>query len=93
MGVTPNDRDFVSALERGLSVITSFGEGAEDLTLVQAATKSDLTRGTARRFLLTLEGLGYVQAEGKIFRLTSMCSTSDILIWRLCRFGRPPNQS
>jgi IclR family pca regulon transcriptional regulator len=33
------------------------------------ASKTGLTRGTARRFLLTLEALGYVRSTSKYFRL------------------------
>jgi IclR family pca regulon transcriptional regulator len=69
MSITPDDPDFVNALARGLSVITSFGRDAEVLTLSQIAEKTRLTRGTARRFLLTLEALGYVRFDGKAFKL------------------------
>src|ERR1700720_4708836 len=69
MPITPDDPDFVNALARGLGVITSFGHDAEVLTLSEIAAKTRLTRGTARRFLLTLEALGYVRFDGKAFRL------------------------
>jgi IclR family transcriptional regulator, pca regulon regulatory protein len=69
MPITPDDPDFVNALARGLAVITSFGHDAEVLTLSEIAAKTHLTRGTARRFLLTLEALGYVRFDGKAFRL------------------------
>lgn len=67
--ITPEDPDFVNALARGLGVITCFGVDAEVLTLSEVAAKTGLTRGTARRFLLTLEALGYVRTDGKAFRL------------------------
>jgi IclR family transcriptional regulator, pca regulon regulatory protein len=69
MPLDANDPDFVNALARGLAVITSFGEQAEQQTLTDVAAKTGLTRGTARRFLLTLEALGYVRGDGKSFRL------------------------
>jgi IclR family pca regulon transcriptional regulator len=67
--ITPENPDFVNALARGLGIITCFGQDAEMLTLSEIAAKTGLTRGTARRFLLTLEALGYVRCEGKTFRL------------------------
>jgi IclR family pca regulon transcriptional regulator len=69
MPLDPDDPDFVNALARGLAVITSFGQQAEIQTLSEIAAKTNLSRGTARRFLLTLEALGYVRSEGKAFRL------------------------
>jgi len=69
MPLDASDPDYVNALARGLAVITSFGEHAERQTLSDVAAKTGLTRGTARRFLLTLEALGYVRCDGKSFRL------------------------
>jgi IclR family pca regulon transcriptional regulator len=68
--IATDDPDFVNALARGLGVITCFGKQAEVLTLSQIAAKTGLTRGTARRFLLTLEALGYVRCDGRLFQLT-----------------------
>jgi IclR family transcriptional regulator, pca regulon regulatory protein len=69
MSITPDDSDFVNALARGLGVITCFGRDCEVLTLSEIAAKTGLTRGTARRFLLTLEALGYMRSDGRAFRL------------------------
>ncbi|MGW7049658.1 IclR family transcriptional regulator domain-containing protein [Streptomyces avermitilis] len=63
-------REFVESLARGLTVITSFGEGRSELTLTEVARATGLARATARRALITLEHLGYVTAHGGIFRLT-----------------------
>jgi IclR family pca regulon transcriptional regulator len=71
MPLESNDPDFVNALARGLAVITCFGPHAESQTLSEVAAKTGLTRGTARRFLLTLEALGYVRCDGKSFRLAA----------------------
>lgn len=68
--ITSADADFVNAVARGLAVITCFGHDSESLTLSEIAAKTGLTRGTARRFLLTLEALGYVRCDGKNFQLT-----------------------
>jgi IclR family pca regulon transcriptional regulator len=64
-----NDRDFVRALARGLSVIECFDSAHTAMTLSEVATRSNLSRGSARRLLLTLQRLGYVGNEGTRFRL------------------------
>jgi IclR family pca regulon transcriptional regulator len=63
-------REFVESLARGLTVITSFGEGRAALTLTEVAEATGLARATARRALITLEHLGYVTTHGRVFRLT-----------------------
>lgn len=60
---------FVRSLQRGLTVITAFGDGADALTLSEVARKTGLTRAAARRFLLTLVDLGYMSTDGKRFSL------------------------
>ena len=40
------------------------------MTLTEVSEKVGFTRATARRFLLTLETLGYVRSDGKDFSLT-----------------------
>jgi len=63
-----SDRDYVQSLERGLAVIRSLG-GVSGLTLAAVARRTGLTRAAARRFLLTLEHLGYVGRSGAEFLL------------------------
>jgi IclR family pca regulon transcriptional regulator len=70
MSIDSDSPDFVTSFARGLSVIRSFGERAATLSLAEVAEKTDLTRPTARRFLLTLASLGYVRTDGKRFWLT-----------------------
>src|SRR5256885_7635832 len=62
--------DFISALARGLEVITAFRPGHRAMTLTEMATATGLARPTARRILLTLAELGYVRAVGRGFALT-----------------------
>lgn len=62
--------EFVRALGRGLDVITAFSEQHPSMTLAEIANRVSLTRATTRRFLLTLEALGYVRIVGKEFSLT-----------------------
>jgi IclR family pca regulon transcriptional regulator len=62
-------KDFVGSLARGLSVITAFDAEKPEMTLTEVAARTDLTRAGARRFLLTLESLGYVRRNQRLFRL------------------------
>ncbi|SOZ39589.1 IclR family transcriptional regulator [Cupriavidus neocaledonicus] len=65
----PSD-SYVQSFARGLSVIRAFNAQHPAQTLTEIAQASGLTRAGARRILLTLVGLGYVQADGRLFRLT-----------------------
>lgn len=67
--------DFVSAVGRAMSILESFtsDEAVRQrgrLTLTDAAKLTDLSRGTARRLLLTLAEIHYVDTDGKYFWLT-----------------------
>ncbi|KTR96314.1 IclR family transcriptional regulator [Microbacterium testaceum] len=62
--------DFVQSLARGLEVIRAFDAEHPALTLSDVARRAGLTRAAARRFLRTLETLGYVRADGRAFSLT-----------------------
>lgn len=62
--------DYVQSLARGLSVIRAFDAEHPRRTLSEVARQTDLTRATARRFLLTLVELGYVRTDGAVFALT-----------------------
>jgi IclR family pca regulon transcriptional regulator len=62
--------EFVTALERGLNVLGAFGRQPSRMTLSQVAEVTNLSRGTARRFLLTLQTLSFVNSDGKLFWLT-----------------------
>lgn len=60
----------VRSFERGLRVIRSFTADTAWQSLAEVARATDLNRATARRFLLTLEELGYVRRVGDRFALT-----------------------
>ncbi|HEX6959914.1 MAG TPA: IclR family transcriptional regulator C-terminal domain-containing protein [Ferrovibrio sp.] len=62
--------DFLEALARGLSVLTAFDAAHKQMTLSDIARAVDLPRATVRRALYTLERLGYLDSDGKLFRLT-----------------------
>ncbi|QTX06267.1 IclR family transcriptional regulator domain-containing protein [Agromyces archimandritae] len=61
---------FVQSLARGLAVVRAFDAEHTRMTLSEVASRTGLTRATARRFLLTLATLGYVRAEDGRFELT-----------------------
>jgi IclR family pca regulon transcriptional regulator len=66
----PTSADFVQSLERGLKVIRAFDAEHRELGLSEVARAADLTRASARRFLLTLTALGYVSLADGRFSLT-----------------------
>lgn len=57
------------SLARGLSVICAFGRDSPSMRAVEVANKTGMSRAAARRFLLTLQDLGYVGSEGDVFYL------------------------
>jgi IclR family pca regulon transcriptional regulator len=61
--------EFVQSVQRALDVIKSFTPRHSSMTLTEVAERTHLTRGAARRFLLTLEHLGYVRSDGRKFSL------------------------
>jgi IclR family transcriptional regulator, pca regulon regulatory protein len=67
---TPDRPDTLQSLERGLAVLQVFSKDTPRLTLSDVARLAGITRATARRILLTLEHLGYVRADGRLFSLT-----------------------
>jgi IclR family transcriptional regulator, pca regulon regulatory protein len=60
----------VRSLERGIAVIQVFSRERPALTLSDVARLTGMTRATARRILLTLEKLGHVRSDGRLFSLT-----------------------
>ncbi|WP_417328885.1 IclR family transcriptional regulator domain-containing protein [Halomonas cupida] len=67
--LSPDDRDFVTALASGLDVILAFDENHPRMTLSEVAARTDMNRARARRFLLTLHALGYVRKDQRYFEL------------------------
>ena len=68
----PLERDpFVQSFARGLSIITCFSADNPVMTLSEIAERVNLSRAATRRFLLTLENLGYVSLDGRNFQLTA----------------------
>lgn len=85
---TPGD-GYVQSFARGLEVIRSFSAQAPQQTLTEVAARAGLTRAGARRILLTLQTLGYVESDGKLFTLTprildlGFAYLSSMPIWNL----------
>ncbi|MGY4827371.1 IclR family transcriptional regulator domain-containing protein [Sphaerotilaceae bacterium SBD11-9] len=66
----PHKRDLIAGLEKGLAVIEAFDQDRPRLTISEVATRCGLTRAAARRYLITLEYLGYVSSERKMYSLS-----------------------
>lgn len=72
MNTTPilEKRDWIAGLERGVSVIEAFDDAHPRMTAAEVGQRTDMTRTAARRYLLTLQYMGYVASDGKLFWLT-----------------------
>lgn len=66
----PRQQPSLQSLERGLAVLQVFSAERSALTLSDVARLAGITRATARRILLTLEKLGHVRSDGRLFSLT-----------------------
>ncbi len=64
------DRNFITALARGLDVLRAFGGREDGQSLSDIARIVDLPRATVRRCLLTFQTLGYISSNGREFYLT-----------------------
>src|SRR3954451_3441827 len=65
-----DQREYVQGLERGLAIVQAFGADHRRQTIAEVAQRTGLTRAVARRYLLTLQRLGYVVFHGGRFALT-----------------------
>ncbi len=70
MGSGLDKRDWIAGLEKGLSIIEAFDDANPRMTASQAGERCGMTRTAARRYLLTLNHLGYMATDGKMFWLT-----------------------
>lgn len=64
------NKDIATSFLKGLSVIEAFDHNNPEMTLTDVAKKVNITRSAARRFLISLESLGYVTQNCKLFSLT-----------------------
>src|SRR5512144_2507563 len=84
-------RQSLQSLERGIAVIQVFSRERPALTLSEVARLTGMTRATARRILLTLEQLGHVRSDGRLFSLTPRVLTlgwaylSSLNLWEIAQ--------
>lgn len=62
--------DYIAGLAKGLAVLESFDTERQRLNATLAAQRAGLTRAAARRHLLTLAHLGYLETDGHYFWLS-----------------------
>jgi IclR family pca regulon transcriptional regulator len=65
----PKDPEYLSTLERGLSVLRAFDQERPEMQLSEVAVATQLSPAVARRCLNTLVKLGYVAQHGRRFLL------------------------
>src|SRR5689334_1294381 len=70
MSEAPAGGEMVRSVAKTLDVIRAFDAEHRDLTLSGVARRTGQTRASARRFLLSLESLGFVRSDGQLFSLT-----------------------
>jgi IclR family pca regulon transcriptional regulator len=66
---TTGAADFVQSLDRGLRVIRAFSDRNDRLSMADVARATNQSRAATRRFLLTLETLGYLGVDDKRYYL------------------------
>jgi IclR family transcriptional regulator, pca regulon regulatory protein len=69
LAVHEGNPDFVLSLARGLRVIEAFDGHPEGMSIADISRATDLSRAAVRRLLITLELLGYIEADGRKYRL------------------------
>ena len=62
--------DFIEGMAKGMAVLESFDTERQRLNATLAAQRAGLTRAAARRHLLTLAHLGYLESDGSYFWLS-----------------------
>lgn len=63
--------DFIEGLAKGLAVLEAFDTERQRLNATLAAQRTGLTRAAARRHLLTLAELGYLETDGSHYWLSA----------------------
>ncbi len=62
--------DFIEGMAKGMAVLESFDTSRQRLNATQAAERAGITRAAARRHLLTLAHLGYLDTDGSHYWLS-----------------------
>ncbi len=68
--ITVAKADFIEGMAKGMAVLESFDTERQRLNATLAAQRAGLTRAAARRHLLTLAHLGYLETDGSYFWLS-----------------------
>ena len=63
--------DYIEGLAKGLSVLEAFDTERQRLNATLAAHRTGITRAAARRHLLTLAELGYLETDGSYYWLSA----------------------
>jgi IclR family transcriptional regulator, pca regulon regulatory protein len=61
--------DFIEGMAKGMAVLESFDTERQRLNATLASQRAGITRAAARRHLLTLSHLGYLETDGSYFWL------------------------
>ena len=67
----PNKADWIEGMARGMAVLESFDTERQRLNATLTAQKTGITRAAARRHLLTLAHLGYLETDGQYYWLSA----------------------
>jgi IclR family pca regulon transcriptional regulator len=75
MGLKPDmtiaKADYIEGLAKGLAVLEAFDTERQRLNATLAAQRTGITRAAARRHLLTLAELGYLESDGSHYWLSA----------------------
>ena len=84
--------DMIEGMAKGMAVLESFDTQRQRLNATLAADRAGITRAAARRHLLTLTHLGYLETDGSYFWLSAKVlrfSGSYLATARLPRAAQP----
>ncbi len=70
-GMTIAKVDYIEGLAKGLAVLEAFDTERQRLNATLAAQRTGITRAAARRHLLTLAELGYLESDGSHYWLSA----------------------
>jgi IclR family transcriptional regulator, pca regulon regulatory protein len=70
MQPAPKSADLIDGLTKGIAVMNAFTREQPQHTASSLAATIDMSRAAARRFLITLEHLGFAATDGRVYWLT-----------------------
>jgi IclR family transcriptional regulator, pca regulon regulatory protein len=71
MNAQISSADFIAGMAKGMAVLESFDTERQRLNATLAAQRAGITRAAARRHLLTLAYLGYLETDGSFYWLSA----------------------